>query len=426
MNIIKEAIAKYNNDEFRYTLQDNMLYRSKNTTDEQLIQEDVILFDVAVDNKGMHHILTVLKNGLFNYQKEESDGWKVKKLEKYPNNVNKIEHMNIECINDSVHILYDFRIYGKNAKNYNYKSFIMHLYNKGVAWRKSNISNFTQSKPPRYHYSLLDSGDLIYYKIHKNQKNTLLTPYRFSTKTMSWTKKQEIKLSTDIGSLELVYNDESQLHFFFYNHSVNKLNYFNSNVNLSEEPNTSTIYNNEELEIQSAMKKNNRLVLLGSYKGKTDKVLLLEKSREKMPWDSTIYDLNISSLMYIDNPLKLNTYKGIDSRQSIVLLIDEYAEEPIEVPEINETIEDIEIDENNELKEVFNEEIIENHHLDEIGTPISKVNLDIDKEVDICENSDVENISEPPANTDLSYFENLKLRFDNIFKKIAEYLTQND
>lgn len=437
---LKDTKVLSNNTTHKYTLIDDALYRYDESMNRKLIQDDVEIYDVAVDSSGHHHVIVVLKSGVFNYLKEEQDCFKVKTLEKYPSTVNKIENINIHWINGGVHILYDFRIYGKNARNYNYKSFILHLYNKGTIWRKSNISTFTQSKPPRYHYTIKENGDLFYFKVLNRVKYTSLTPYRFSARKMTFTQSKEIKLQAGIGRLTTVTSSNSHHHFFFYSNVDNRLNYFNTDINYVHKSTPLTIYEDVAINIISSVTTDDNVKVLASYPDKDDEVIVFEHPYSEEYWDRIVYDLKIKPMKYVCDTFKITTFEGSDETQSILLLIDDYVEPKEEIlePIIEEIDEDILIDkhENDSLKNLNNinkEEIIFNAEDDTLNDNASSSSTDsssLDNLLKAEGTTPPKEVIEPPheliATSDISSVNKIKLQLDNILRKIGNYLTQND
>ena len=166
--------------------------------------------------------------------------------------------------------MYDFRIYGKNAKNYNYKSFILHFFNKGRIWKKSNICTFPQSKPPKVHYTISENGDLYYFKVLPKGNYTSLTPLKYSARKMTWSQKKEIKLFFGIGKIQSINICSEKFHFFFLNNTTKKLNYFNTNINFTNLSKPILLFSNEDIDILSSTIKNNHIEVLGVLTNKAD------------------------------------------------------------------------------------------------------------------------------------------------------------
>lgn len=219
-----------------FYLYDKTLYycKDKNYDKESIkIIDDVKTFDLCIDAKQKIHILCVINSGELIYLVLQNDICNKKLLQSFPQKANSIDQVKILAVDDAIHIFYNFRIIGKNIRNYNYKSFIIHSYKTKYEWMQSYIGTFHQSISPNFFVDIDSNKTLHFFYLSIDQKTQSINSLVFPKYKATWFKAKNIKLSTHNIKLLNVFNDSNdRIHYIFQN--SNSMGIYHQCISTSE------------------------------------------------------------------------------------------------------------------------------------------------------------------------------------------------
>ncbi|SKC69953.1 hypothetical protein SAMN02194393_02348 [Maledivibacter halophilus] len=396
-----------------FYLRDNTLYYYKGENQHEKpkkLIDDVKLFDLSIDDKQRVHILCVINSGELIYIMLQKDICNKKILQSFPKEVNSIEQVRILSLGDVVHIFYDFRITGKNAKYYNYKSFIIHLYKTEHEWIQSYIGTFYKSINPKFFVDIDKNKNLYFFYLDSDQKAQYINSLTFTKKKSKWFNWKKIKLNTNNNKLlNIIIDSNNRIHSIFanyncmdiyygYTESSSTFNRFNKLIDCEE---------TKSLEF-SIFEFNSEIWIVWLCE---EKIYYSSSKNFGETWSNileftsdALEKINYSSIDCISNVSKtISSFGFINDNETFILGI-------TKIPEIKNEYPDVNTD-SNELFNIDSIEETENKNA-ETNQNLSNTNSNIENEFLDNENSDASDI-----------LKTKEINNNSIWKKIANYLT---